>query len=139
MIKRDALDAVFSDLIREAHDWTCARCGREFPDRKGQDAHCSHFYSRKYNSTRWFPDNAVLLCASCHRITTDDHHEHVRLFESLLGETRYAMLVERKAKLFRYRKADKDAMKAHYKSQLENLKAHRTRGATGVLAVAAYD
>ena len=67
-MKRDATDAAFSDAVREAADWTCQRCGREFPDRKGREAQCSHFYSRKYSSTRWYPDNALLACASCHAI-----------------------------------------------------------------------
>jgi 5-methylcytosine-specific restriction endonuclease McrA len=138
-IKRDATDAAFSDAVREAADWQCQRCQRPFPERKGQDAHCSHFFSRKYLSTRFLPDNATLLCASCHSIVTDDHHEHVKLFERLLGETRYEMLVERKRKLVRYREADKKAIRQHFRAQIEHLKIRRRNGHDGVLPLVSYD
>lgn len=139
MIKRDATDAAFSDAVREAADWTCQRCMRPFPERKGQDIHCSHFFSRKYLSTRWFPDNAASLCASCHSIVSDDHHEHVRLFERLLGSTRYQWLIERKQKIVRYRDADKKAIREHFKAQVEHFKIQRRNGATGCLELASHD
>lgn len=139
MIKRDATDAAFSDAVREAADWICQRCQRPFPERKGQDVHCSHFFSRKYLSTRWFPDNAACLCASCHSIVTDDHHEHVRLFEKLLGPVRYEWLVERKQKLVRYREADKKAIREHFKAQIEHMKMRRLNGDVGGLDLVGFD
>lgn len=138
-LKRDALDAAFSDAVREAADWMCQRCARPFPERKGQDAHCSHFFSRKYNSTRWFPDNAALLCASCHALVTDDHHEHVTLFRRLLGETRYEWLLKRKQMIVRYRAADKKAMREHFRQQTEAMRAQRLDGVCGSLSLPAYD
>ena len=38
-LKRDPLDAVFSDLVRERADWTCECCGKYFPERKGSGIH----------------------------------------------------------------------------------------------------
>ena len=138
-LKRDATDAAFSDAVREAADWRCQRCGREFPERKGQDAHCSHFFSRKFNSTRWFPDNAVLACASCHAVTTDDHDEHVNLFKRILGPVRYEWLLKRKPLIVRYRAADKKAMAAHYRAEVARIKQLRREGVMGCVELVAYD
>jgi hypothetical protein len=63
----------------------------------------------------------------------------VRLFKVLLGEVRYKELMDRKHKIVRYRKADKDAMKAHYKEQLIQMRAKRNDGVKGVLPIVAYD
>lgn len=138
-MKRDATDAIFSDLIREAYDWTCARCGRQFPDRKGKDVHASHFYSRQFNSTRWFVDNAVCLCATCHDHVGKHPDDHVSLIRMVLGETRYEWLQQRKRLIVRYRASDKKAMRKHYASELARVKALRLDGRTGWVEVAAYD
>ncbi|HEX7041600.1 MAG TPA: hypothetical protein VF202_15895 [Trueperaceae bacterium] len=128
-----------SDLIRERDDWTCVRCQRQFPDRKGRDVHCSHFYSRQYTSVRWHPDNLLTLCARCHDFVGKDHDEHVRLMLRVLGEVRYEELRTRKRQVYRYRKDDKKAMLSHYRDELFKLKKLREAGATGPLHVVAYD
>lgn len=138
-MKRDATDAVFSDLIREAYDWACAHCSREFPDRKGRDIHCSHFYSRVYHSTRWFPDNAVALCATCHDHMGKHPDDHTDFFRRVLGEVRYDWLKRRKGGIYRYRASDKKAMRKLYSEELERVRALRAQGVTGYVEVAAYD
>ena len=138
-MKRDALDAVFSDCVREAADWTCARCSRVFPDRKGKDIHASHFYSRSYNATRWFPDNVSCLCAACHDHLgkhPDDHSDFIR---GLLGPVRYGWLRERKARIYRYRDSDKRDMRKHYRDELERMTELRANGCIGPLQLVAYD
>lgn len=110
-----------------------------WPECKGQDAHCSHFKSRAYASVRWFPDNAVLLCAAHHDYASKNPDEHTETFRRLLGPTRYDWLIERFRRVFRYRKADKAAMRKHFGSELERLKAARAAGAVGPLEFAAYD
>jgi hypothetical protein len=112
---------------------------RPFPERKGRDAQAAHFFSRKYLSTRYFPDNCCLLCASCHAITTDDHHEHVSLFKRLLGETRYDWLIQRKQQIVRYREADKKAIREHFRAQIEHMRIRRLKGDVGVLELVSYD
>lgn len=140
-MKRDALDAVFSDLIREAWDWTCARCLKEFPDRKGRDVHCSHFFSRSFNSMRWFPDNAVCLCATCHDHIGKRPDEHTAMIRRVLGDVAYERNRERMwNKIVRYKADDKKAMRKHYAAELERIKAmRRVDGVTGYVAVASYD
>lgn len=138
-IKRDSTDAIVSDLVREAADWTCENCGLEFPDRKSQNLHASHYIGRANKSTRYFPDNVSSLCGTCHKSLTADHHEHYHFMFRRLGETRYGMLQERKRRQFRYRNGDLAALRKHYRGELERLRAFRANGATGPLAVVSYD
>ncbi len=138
-MRRDVLDAVISDLIRERDDWTCVYSGRQFPNRKGQDVHCSHFFSRSYISTRWFPDNLLCLSAGAHDFVGKNPDAHVALIKRVLGDTRYEALRERRNKIYRYRGADKAAMLKHYRSELERLRALRADGVQGYIEVVAYD
>ena len=138
-LKRDALDALFSDAIRESADWYCQRCGRPFPERKGQDAHCSHYISRKYSSVRWHPLNALCLCASCHGIVTDDPAEHYSLYLRVMGEGSLALLRERKQKIVRYRELDKAQMRSHYRGEINRIKQLRKEGVMGFVSLVAYD
>jgi hypothetical protein len=138
-MKRDALDAVFSDLVRERDDWSCRRCGTHFPDRKGRDVHCSHFFSRIYNTTRWYLDNCLTLCAKCHDHVGKNPHDHTQLVLRELGPMRYQWLLERKNEIKRYRNSDKKEMRQYFKRCLEVLLDMRRNGETGQLTVAAYD
>jgi hypothetical protein len=138
-MKRDALDAVFSDVIRESYDWICVNCGLEFPERKGKNAQCSHFYKRKHHSTRWFPDNCVLLCGTCHAEYETRPREHTQFMTRLLGEARLDMLAQRFRGIFRYRDKDKKAMRKHYAAELDRIRGLRAAGVVGPVEVCAYD
>ena len=139
VLKRDALDAVFSNLIRERDDWTCQRCQRPYPERKGQGIHCSHIVTRAKHVTRWFPDNAIALCNGCHRHVASDRHEHESLARRLLGDMRYEFLMQRKQEIRRYRASDRKEMKSHYTGELERLRELRRNGAVGPLEVVSWD
>lgn len=138
-MKRDATDAIFSDVIREAYDWTCAYYGTVFPDRKGREVQCSHFKSRGFNSTRWFPDNAVCLSAAAHTYLGRHPDEHTDFIRKHLGPVRYQELCERNRRIYRYRASDKKAMRQHYAAELERIRALRADGVTGYIEVVAYD
>lgn len=138
-MKRDALDAVVSDLVRERDDWTCQYSGKQFPDRKGRDVHGSHFFSRIYLSVRYFPDNIVTLSAQWHDFVGKNPNAHVALVKRLLGDVRYEALCERKNRIYRYRGPDKTAMRKHYANELERLLSLRAQGVTGHIEVVAYD
>lgn len=138
-MKRDVLDAAVSDVIRESFDWCCARCHKDHPDRKGRDFHASHFKSRSYSSTRYFPDNLTALCAACHDYFGKHPDEHTDFIRGLLGEVRYDMLRDRNRQVYRYRAADKKAMKEHYRSELKRLLDMRRNGVTGYIEVIAFD
>lgn len=138
-MKRDATDAVISDLVREAFDWSCARCSKQFPDRKGRDIHASHFYSRQFSSTRWFPNNLVSLCGSCHDYLGKHPDEHTDFIRRLLGPGAYDMLKDRNRQIYRYRAADKKAMRKHYAEELKRIREHRAQGISGHIEIVAYD
>lgn len=139
MIKRTSLDDVFSQCIREAADWTCQRCSREFPERKGREFQASHFISRKFNSLRWHPSNVFALCGTCHHEVGSNPAEHTRLARSLLGDGALEMVLERKERICRYRDSDKREMAKHYRSELERLLELRRQGVTGPIELVAYD
>lgn len=137
-MKRDALDDIFSQCVREAADWTCERCGLEFPERKSQALHASHYYSRGIACTRHHPDNVSSLCGRCHKEVGEDPDAHRRWMLKRLGDIRYGELGVRKNTLI-YRKVDKKAMRAHYRAELERMLAERRRGLIGPLELVAYD
>jgi 5-methylcytosine-specific restriction endonuclease McrA len=65
-MKRDKLDAEWSNAVRARDGWKCQRCGRWFPEgtRRGLDA--AHIWSRRIKRTRHDLDNGVALCTGCH-------------------------------------------------------------------------
>lgn len=134
-LKRDFLDAAFSDLVRECFDWTCQRCGHTWPERKGQDAHCSHFLSRGAgNSVRYNIDNALLLCASCHTYVGMHPDEHTKLFKRIMGPVRYQELCQARRRIFKLSKDDKKEMAKHYRSELARIQRAREQGLRGFVA-----
>lgn len=68
MIRRDRLDKIFSDLVRERAGWRCEYSGT------GPDSHleCAHIYGRRKKSVRWHPLNAVCLSHAMHRYFTEN-------------------------------------------------------------------
>jgi hypothetical protein len=69
LIKRSAADAAFSDCIRRASNWSCARCCREF-NGKSSGLHCAHIVGRRKSLLRFYPLNALSLCHGCHSYFT---------------------------------------------------------------------
>jgi hypothetical protein len=143
-VKRTALDMYFSDAVRERDNWTCQRCG--LVDVNGQmtgkskSLDCSHVYTRKYQSLRTYPDNALTLCRSCHQKMGDRPPEHAQLVQKHLGEVRYQMLLERRANsLIKYTKADKKELLKHYKSEVKRLRDLRKTGSQVGIDLVSFD
>lgn len=95
-IKRRPSDTVFSTYIRK-RDGRCVlnrKCYKGVP-RTIQELHCAHFHSRRKESVRFDPENAVALCPACH-IWVDSTVEgkiYFRAFmEERLGTKGLAML-----------------------------------------------
>lgn len=140
-MKRDALDAAFSEAVRERDNWTCQRCG--IVDTAAQMGErpsfmdCSHVFSRRYVSTRTYPDNALCLCRGCHRKMGDRPPEHAALCERILGEGRYQRLIERRANsMIKYLKKDKPAMAKHYREEVKRIRSDRAMGVMPIDLVA---
>ena len=72
------------------HRGFCQACG------SGHQLQCANIISRKYSNTRTSLDNAFCLCASCHRIFTDNPVEFGQFVTDMVGEERYRELVEQR-------------------------------------------
>lgn len=138
-IKRDPLDAVVSDLVRERADWTCEHCHKVFPERKGAGLHCSHYWGRRNRSTRWMGDNLFAHCFGCHQKLGGSPHKFKAWVFKQLGETRYDELTLRANKPRKYTKADRKEMQTHYKAQLVYIRKRRSNGDLGYIDFVNWD
>ena len=95
-IKRDKADAVFSTYIRTRDNWQCQRCHTYYPESTtgGRQAlHCSHYFTRGRESTRFDPRNCIALCYGCHRLWESQEREQYRAFMvKALGENGFKIL-----------------------------------------------
>jgi hypothetical protein len=92
-IKIDPLDSLFSRVIRLRANNKCQRCGKYKEFKQLQAAHC---WGRRKKSVRYDLDNALGLCAYCHRvIDSEDPEAKKELFIKYLGEEGYRKLNQR--------------------------------------------
>lgn len=49
----------------------------------------AHICSRRYHATRWLEENALCLCAGCHKFYTDRPLEWEFFISSLIGENKF--------------------------------------------------
>ena len=59
-------DIVFSKWIRNRDKWRCQRCGHQHEE-NSRGLHCSHYWGRGRESSRFSPENCDALCFPCHR------------------------------------------------------------------------
>ena len=130
-VKRDPLDAAFSDLVRERANWCCEACGAYFGPGERQGLHCSHHISRRYNATRWSPLNAAAHCARCHRKFTDNPVEHGMWIVGHIGEQNYRNLKLAAERLTPLKKHDREDIRITLKAQLADMRRQRLNGHTG--------
>lgn len=84
-IKIDEADRLFSLWIRTRDKWTCQRCHKIFtPPTSG--LHCSHFFGRGKENTRYEPLNATALCYGCHAFLGSHPAEHYSFQLERLGQ-----------------------------------------------------
>jgi len=139
-MKRDKYDKLFSDLIREAYDWTCCRCGKYYPEGGSrQGLHCSHIFSRRNKSTRWHVSGAVAHCFACHQWWGSNPILASKWIREFMGRDRIDG-IERLARLDgkAYNKA-KDEIYAHNKKELERVKKLRKEGVRGVVELIPWE
>lgn len=138
-LKRDKLDAVISDLIRERSNWTCEHCQKEYSHDRRQGLHCSHLWSRRNISTRWHPDNLFAHCYGCHQRLGGNPVAFRDWAYSILGETRFSELTLRAHKPYKYTKAEREDIYQHYKTELARLQKLRKEGHTDYINVVSWD
>ena len=83
-LKRDALDAAFSDFIRTRDRWCCRRC-RASHNPPAVEIQCAHIFTRGNKGIRVDEQNAIALCKRCHCYFTFRQEEWRAWCEKYLG------------------------------------------------------
>lgn len=118
-ISIDPADRFFSYYVRELADWKCERCHTPY-ERKSQGLHCSHFFGRRAESTRFCLDNVNAHCFFCHQFLGSNPLEFSQWKRKSLGEERFNQLImmnnlykkkDRKMELLIWRQALKELCK----------------------------
>lgn len=131
-MKRDVADAAFSDCLREAHDHTCEKCGKQ-----GR-MELSHVFSRRHMSIRYDKLNANCLCSYCHRTWHESPLEAERWFTDMFGQGRYDLLIEKKNQKAVGIKRQKSEIAKHYREQLKIIQEKRNSGEQGFIDFISY-
>lgn len=118
-IKLDKADMVFSQYIRTRDNWTCQRCGKQYqPPTKA--LHCSHYFGRGRENTRFDPENCDALCHGCHSYWGSSDKEGYRQFKiDQIGERGFQELTWRASM---YKKKDRKMALIIAKQLMEELK-----------------
>lgn len=95
---KKSCDKVFSILIRSRG--RCERCGSR------DNLQTAHIYSRKFGSVRFDEDNAVCLCARCHRWGHDNPVDFTRWLDEYLPTGHMIKLLAKKNQIVKRKLAD---------------------------------
>lgn len=92
IVKLDKADVTFSLYIRTRDKWTCQRCGVYYePPTKA--LHCSHYFGRGREGTRFDPENCDALCHGCHAYWSSQDREGYRNYKvNQLGQRAFDLL-----------------------------------------------
>lgn len=93
-VRIDLADKYFSLFIRYRDNWTCQRCFKKY-EVGSQGLHCSHFWGRARESTRFDPLNANAHCHGCHSFFTANPELHRQWKLSRVGQSEYDKLMIR--------------------------------------------
>ena len=138
-IKRDKLDAAFSDLVRERADWTCECCSKHFPERKGAGLHASHYWGRKNQATRFCGINTFAHCFGCHQKLGSKPHEFREWVFNELGEKLYDELTLKANSVCKRTKAEKEDMLKHFRQEKKEIEQKRMDGWVGYIDFVEWD
>jgi hypothetical protein len=125
IVKRDVADTAFSNFIRERDDFTCQRCRKFYPEGRRQGLHCSHFFSRRHQATRFYSGNAAAHCFSCHQYLGGNPIEFSEWINDHIGDEAFAELRAKKEKIKKRTKREKKEIAAHWRAQLKYLRRCR--------------
>lgn len=123
-LKRDSLDALFSNYIRLRDGYNCQRCGAHH-DPPTQAIHCAHIFSRGNKGLRWDEDNAIALCYGCHRYYTAYPLYFRAWVKQRIGAANFDLLMFRARRPTKFTKGDREMIRQLLKAKLEALKVSR--------------
>jgi hypothetical protein len=109
-------DRVFSQWVRKRDKYTCQKCLTVYPG-PVQGLDCAHYFSRRGESTRFYPDNCITFCVGCHMWFHQNPKEHELFVIGWLGMEDYEKLLLRHRQVI---KKDDKAVVAHYRGLLAN-------------------
>ena len=139
-IKRDALDAIFSDCVRlaanccEAHGEPMLHGNIQCSD----NLECAHIHGRRYQIVRHDPMNAVSLCGAHHRWYTDHPVFFTQWLNRHLGPEHLDILREKLQTTHKWLNGMKAEARKHYRNEYKLMVEQRSRGATGKLKFVGY-
>lgn len=92
-MKLDPADTTFAKAIKTRDKWICQRCGKNYSHGEKRGFHCSHYFGRQAEGTRFEPDNCIPLCYKCHNHWDTVDKEGYRIFKiDQLGQERFDSL-----------------------------------------------
>jgi len=139
-MRRDALDAIFSDCIRLAANG-CEAHGESMLHGNVQcssNLECAHIHSRRYQIVRHDPINALSLCGAHHRWYTDHPVFFAEFCIRLLGEDHMGILREKLQFKHKWLNGMKAEARKHYRNEFNLMLEQREHGATGKLKFVGY-
>ena len=123
------LDKIFSLYIRlrdsQPYDgkyFRCPTCGRVLPF---EQADCSHYFSRRNNSTRWDEDNCLAECRYDNRFNAEHLHKLKDGVVSRIGEQRFTLLEWKHNQPKKWTEFEIEVLIDHYKLEVKRLKSEK--------------
>lgn len=103
-IKIRKADVLFSKYIRQRDGWKCQACGKNYKENP-QGLHCSHYWGRGRENTRFDPENCIALCFYHHKLWGhgDERDNYTKYMVKRLGKQAFKKL---KIRAYQYKKKD---------------------------------
>tara|TARA_Y100000310_G_C20313507_1_gene637333 strand:- start:219 stop:644 length:426 start_codon:yes stop_codon:yes gene_type:complete len=128
------MDSVFSRLIREASDWTCAKCHKKFTE-GARNLHCSHFFGRRAVNTRWDPDNVFAHCFRCHQFLGENPAIFTEWAQDARGAEWYEDMLFEHNRTLKLNDKDREELYNEMKETYDAILKMRGKGTTGPIQV----
>ena len=112
--KERKTDILFSKYIRQRDNWRCVACdldtetgSKDYSEHK-RGLHCSHYWGRGRENTRFDPENCIALCYYHHKYSEGWGHTETKprfttYLKDKLGEKGFELL---KVRAYTYKRRD---------------------------------
>ena len=137
-IKRDKLDIVFSNLIRERANWYCEYCATNFRHGGGM-LDCAHIMSRRNTGLRWHPANALSLCRKDHMFFTEHPFDFADWVRDHVGAERLVELRRVSNETVKWPKWLREEIYRHMKAELRRLESLRADGEMKIIEIVPHE
>jgi len=119
-IRRNELDILFSEYVRKRAILRCGGCERCLTWKADyKQLQCSHFHSRRKQSTRHDELNGNGFCFGCHQYFGENRNEYEAWLKNHIGEREFDLLTARACQIG---KPDKKLIEIYLKARIDELK-----------------